>query len=369
LSPELVERAADLLTTRTGYRLDPTARERLGGALHEVAAARGRSVEVLVAGLARDPDALHDLVERLTIQESWFFREPAQFEALVERVLPDVGGPGTVWSAGCAFGQEAWSLAMALLEAGRGDLRVLASDVSARALGRASAGRYAERELRGLSQARRARFTTAGPEGVAVGQALRNRVSFVRHNLATDPPPLATGSCQIVFCRNVLIYLRPEGRQAALAHIARLLPAGGWLFLGFAESLWQVTDAFEVVRLGEVFTYRRVAGAEAVRRPAAPRRERGAATARPAPPAPPDDDPVALARREVFERPDDPFAYAQLGLLLEAAGDRAAARRAFSAARSALGRSYPAPVEAALKGWRPAELATLLDEKLARGLP
>jgi chemotaxis protein methyltransferase CheR len=492
----LVKAVSTLLERQAGYKLDMVARDRLARAMTDAAEADGRSVPQYVADLEHSDRAVQDLLDSITVQETWFFREPAHFQALAERVLPEHSDPFTIWCAGCANGQEAWSLAMTLHEAGRTDARVVATDLSSRALDRAAAGRYSERELRGLSDLRRNRFLNGAAGGHEVRSILRPRVRFLHHNLATEPPPVMIGNCPVIFCRNVLIYLSAEARSVVLEWFARILPPGGWLFLGFSESLWQVTDAFEAVRVGNAFAYRRtragapgaVAGGTAVQVPAgrgrprdrAPgtRRDRqppagrrapeqtpeggrgpGAAPepgpvpaadrrtaggrpdipaqfpARPVdgpagagvnrsrpgpapeqpvtladPPAPgsargstrpevapgtrpgsppnpsgpdlgggaleqaapaPDlsEDQVSVARARVFEHPDDPLAHLDLGLSLEIAGDPGAARRAFAAARMALDRCDPETVEAALKGWRLAQLAQLLESRLAVGAP
>jgi chemotaxis protein methyltransferase CheR len=364
----------ELLSAKAGYRLDPVVRDRLLRTVADAAKGRKQSVDDYVDDLRTDAGALQSLLDSITVQETWFFREPAHFDALVNDVLPGQLGPITIWSAGCANGQEAWSIAMALHEAGRTDCRVLATDVSARALARAAAGYYSDRELRGLSDGRRARFLTTEKGGARINATLRDRVRFLLHNLVTDPVPIPARQCPVVFCRNVMIYLDPEARLGALDRMARLIPHDGWLFLGFSESLWQVTDAFEPVRVGNAFAYRRTTPRRtAERQRPAPPATRKAPRRRPAPPpaaaAPiqrePVVDEIASARRTVYEQPDDPIAHLHLGLRLEASGDLLAAGRAFAAARSALDRCDPARLEAALEGWQPSQLAGFLDVRLA----
>jgi len=372
LDPRLVEAAGALVAEQAGCRLDQLLLDRLPEVVIEAAAAGGNDPGRFLAGLAGDPAGVQALIDLVTVQETWFFREPSHFEALATRVLPELGDSGVVWSAGCANGQEPWSLAMVLAEAGRPGWQVLGTDVSTRALARADGGSYGQRELRGLSATRRARFMVPHGDVVAVGPELRAAVCFARHNLAGEPAPLPAGTCRVVFCRNTLIYLRPERRKAALDAIAALLRPGGWLFLGVSESLGQATDAFEAVKLDGVYAYRRTGAAPAEPpQPAAPPRGRAAARAgsahADAAPAPRALDEVATARQAVYERPDDPVAHLELGLRLEATGDRAAARRSFAAARGALERVDPAAVEAALEGWRADQLAALLTTKLREG--
>ncbi len=396
--------AARLLAQRVGLRLDHAIRARLVNAVHDEAERRRVPLEVYVASLAVDPAAMQDLLNRVTVQETSFFRDPGQFAVLAGEVLPALahhGGPVQIWSAGCANGQEAYSLAMTLAESGIADASVIASDVSTDAVARTRRARYSERELAGLSEVRRARYVVpvpdAPPDGLCweIAPELRERVRVVRHNLVADPPPWPPAACQVVFCRNVLIYLDRANVVALLERLAEWMPPGGHLFLGYSESLWQVSDAFTLVRHGDAFAYRndrRWAAPVAEATPAAPsapprgpeastapRPRPGGAAPRPAVPEP--------GRRELFEQgtaafdrgdhataisafrqavyldPDDPVAHLNLALALDASGDDEAARRAYGAGRAALARCDPSVVEAALEGYHLDELTRLLERR------
>ena len=414
-----LERAAELLAGRIGLRVEGSMRSRVQRAVRQGADARGESPSAYVAALLADEDALQGLVDAITVQESGFFRDPPHFEVLVRRALPALPGPGVVWSAGCANGQEAWSLAIALEEAGAADWRVLATDVSAQALARAEAGRYTERESAGLSPIRRARFLTRAGDGEwEIGARLRRRVSFLAHNLAEESPPAEAGACRVVFCRNVLIYLGAEATARTLASLRARMPSDGWLFTGSSETLAAGARLFGPHRVDGVYVYRprsarfarprttgddgtALAGPAGSRRVAAapgsqPRGSDAADAPRPAVPADPrasdrsasppraDENPplpepadlvadgeahvaagrfgdaVTAFRKACFLAPDDPLPLLGLGLALER-DDRAAAARAFRAARAALARAGD---DIAATGWSGAELARLLDAKL-----
>ena len=404
---ELVFRtAAQTLARRVGLRLDAGERGRLERSVREEAEARRSSVEDYVASLARDAQALQGLLDRVTVQETSFFRDPAQFEALAEHVVPTLPPPVTIWSAGCSNGQEPYSLAMVLEEAGVPEWRVIATDISTKAIERTERGRYAERELRGLSPRRRDRHLRRVDGEWEVVPSLRERVTVLRHNLAAEPPPFDPGTCPVVFCRNVLIYFTERDLLAVLHRLDRWLPPAGFLFLGFSESLWQVTDAFRAERIGEAFVYRPAsAAAPAVERdrprrspePGRPRRE--APSPRTSDVSRPRRRPLAAAmpgadgggemaallsageaalsagalseavdafRRAVYLDPERPVAHLYLGLALEAAGDHKAATRAYAAARAAVDRNPTAEVETALEGYRVEELCRLLEDKLGR---
>ena len=399
-----LEEVGRLLSRRVGLRLDPAIRGRLARAVRDEAERTGEDEHQYVARLSADADLLQSLLNRVTVQETSFFRDPGQFDALASEVLPALrarGAPVHVWSAGCANGQEPYSLAMALAESGIADWHVLASDLSTNALARTRAPRYRERELRGLSPERRRRhLAQVGRDEWEIVAPLRERVTTIRHNLAEDAPPFAPGACQIVFCRNVLIYFGHDDVVAFLDRLAARLTDDSVLFVGYSESLWQVTDHFQLTPIGKAFSYRKTRpGASAHHAPAPTRLLPQSSAPPPAPPVPPPvrrPEPVAepvletvpslgpadlmaigeaaldrgdhseavnAFRKAAFLDPDHPLAHLNLGLALEVAGDAGAARRAFSAARAALGRCDTAEVEAALEGYRLDDLVRLLDLK------
>jgi chemotaxis protein methyltransferase CheR len=415
-SAEVVDRVADLLKSRIGLRPDPFLRSRLGRSIRDEAALHKQDVEDYLQTLFVTDGALQSLLNRVTVQETGFFRHAEHFQVLARDVLPTLPRPIRIWSAGCANGQEAFSLAM-LLEEHRINGSVIATDLSTQALERTTTARYAPRELTGLSPDRIARHMTETSAGWQINQALRDRVATLRHNLMS-PLPDQVRSSQVVFCRNVLIYFSPEHTKAILDRVADTMPKA-WLFLGAAETMWTVSDRFETIRIGDAYAYRPRAATpvptataqsfpvdrrEASNREAsraAPVRARtetrraavaGVKSPGPArlpispPPAKPngDDDPavtllarsgqqavadgdhlaaVVHFRKWVYLAHDDALAHLHLGLALEAAGDQPSAQRAFGAARRVLQEADDMRVEHALGGYAPAELIRLLDAK------
>lgn len=168
------------------------------------------------------------------VVETAFWRHPEQLDA-IGRIAAAAEGPLAIWSAGCATGEEPYSVAIALLEAGRagrGD-RVIATDVSERALATARIGLYGPRALRKLPPAVAERWL-AGQGDRRVGVAPRALVWFVRHNVVSDPPPPGA-PFDVVLCRNVLIYFDGATATAALRRLADALRPGGTLVLGPVE--------------------------------------------------------------------------------------------------------------------------------------
>jgi chemotaxis methyl-accepting protein methylase len=354
-------------------------RLRLEQHAREAAGSRGLSLADYAELLRRDHGARQALVDRLLVPTTSFFRHPEQFDAL-RRLVPGWPGPVTIWSAGCSTGQEAYSLAMLMRESARQDWSVVASDVSSTALQRAEAAVYQPRELAGLSeQRRRLHLEPAGPGWRVVGE-VRERVRFVHHNLATEDVPAAASGAVAAFCRNVLIYMRPEAQRTILERFVERLRSLQILFLGATESLWGVTDRLVPVSLDGVYAYRPAGGRRVeAAPPRAPRRRPAAAPSAPAPPslgtrahmaegeaalaAGRPDDAVAAFRKACYIEPDDPLAHFNLALALEAGG-HGGARRAYAAARAALQRRGVAVVETELEGFRADELLELIERRL-----
>ena len=401
-SETTVDRVAELLRTAVGLKPEPTLRARLRRCIRDEAARLTVDAETYIQALTTSTTLRQALLNRVTVQETGFFRHPEHFDVLMREILPTLTPPLTIWSAGCANGQEAFSLVMLLEELGI-DGSVIATDVSTAALRRTSAARYSDREISGLTPTRIKRHLTRAGLEWQVNQSLRDRVSTLHHNLIAPVPDQARGS-QVVFCRNVLIYFSTEHARIFLDRIANALPTA-WVFLGAAETIWSIGDRYETVRIGGAYAYRprveegaipavvsampaagSVAAGSVLRLPSAAGAESepetgsragfgsgadvaddSAAIARlvrdgqDALAARNDQAAVVLFRKWVYLAQDDALAHLHLALALEAVGDQASAHRAFGASRRALLESDPAQISAAVGGYDAAELRALLD--------
>jgi chemotaxis protein methyltransferase CheR len=232
----LIAEVARVLEDVAGVSLAGGLDRALEHGLREAASALGEDPGALARRVsAREPDAVAALVDHALVGETAFWRHPAQLAA-VGRLAARASGPLSIWCAGCATGEEAYSVAMALLEvgrSGRGD-RVLGTDLSERALAAAREGVYRRRSLRTLPDAVGRRWMEAAGEARRVGPAARALVSFARHNLAAEPAPAAR-PFDVVLCRNVLIYFEPPAAAAVLHELVRALRPGGALLLGPVE--------------------------------------------------------------------------------------------------------------------------------------
>lgn len=208
------------------------------------------------------------LLDAVTIQETHFFRNQPQIDALRRTVLPELVArarserrPLTIWSAGCSTGEEPYTLAMVLLQLMAGSnvpVRIVGTDVSAAALAVAESGVYSGRTIELAEAGAAQRWFAEQPGGAfSVLPAVRELVEFRLHNLVTEEPPADLGRVDLVVCRNVTIYFSRETTRALVNRFHQVLVPGGYLLLGHAETLWQISDAFTLVPVGEAFAYRR----------------------------------------------------------------------------------------------------------------
>jgi chemotaxis protein methyltransferase CheR len=217
--------------------------------------------------LAVDQNALDDLLSELTIGETYFFREPGQFEFIRSAVLPEfrhTGKPLRAWSAGCATGEEAYSLAILFAQEGvAGQAHLLATDLCRSALERARRGVYRPWSLRGAAAVLARPYLEPVGTSFRVVEAVRRAVVFRPLNLALDTYPSAdTGTCalDLILCRNVLIYLDAETVRLVARHLFEALTAGGWLITASSDPPLAELAPFEVVTTRYGVYYRRKPG-------------------------------------------------------------------------------------------------------------
>ncbi len=245
---------ADLVRQRSGIALGPDKAYLVESRLDQIVrSGRFKSLSELASHLRSRPDEAlsRDVTEALTTNETLFFRDAKPFEHLRGQVLPALHAtlpPDRtirLWSAAASSGQEAYSIAMAALDAGIGarPVQILGTDISDLQVNRARSGVYSDFEIqRGLPPAQRARHFHRTPAGWSVNDAVRRMVEFRPWNLIEDLRPL--GSFDVVFCRNVLLYFDLATKTRVLDAIWDRLAPGGLLYLGGAETILGVTDRF-----------------------------------------------------------------------------------------------------------------------------
>jgi chemotaxis protein methyltransferase CheR len=265
---DFLERAQATIQRRTGLVFSEARRPDFERGLRvAMERAAANDPPAYLARLDAEPGALDDLVAEITVGETYFFREPEQFAVIREQILPELMAhraptdPIRIWSAGCASGEEPYSMAILLREMGYdGPARILGTDLSRGALARARRGRYTRWSFRGVSKRiMESHFPQSGRE-FTLAAAIREAVDFGYLNLAEDAyPSLATGvwGMDLILCRNVLIYFDAK----TIAHVAqRLLDSlaeGGWLLLGASDPLLGHVVPCEVMVTRAGLAYRR----------------------------------------------------------------------------------------------------------------
>lgn len=293
---ELLADLAALLKDRVGLHIKPDSYSALRLAVVarlEEADGAFQGAEGYLDVLRSDEgdEELRSLLPLVTVGKTSFFRDERQFRALAA-LMPSLldqgraaGRPVRIWSAGCATGEEVFSIAMTAAEAGArpGEVELLGTDVNPEAVSAAARGLFDERRVRDVQPPLVERYFEAEGDAFRVRSDLRRLLAGVRpHNLVSTvyPRPQA-GAWDLVFCRNVIIYFDTATTQRVLARFHAGLSPGGYLFLGYSESLFRIFEGFELTEVAGAFLYRRPEGA-----------------ARPAGPAPP-PPPPAMAHRYV----------------------------------------------------------------------
>lgn len=229
-----------------------------------------QDISEFLARIKRGGPALDDLISELTIGESYFFRDPDQFDFIRREVIPEIHrlkGPLHTFralSAGCASGEEAYSLSILFEQEGLADRsHVTGVDICRAALVKARKAEYASWALRDSDADFRSRYFHQQGDRWVLADSLRKRVSFEFMNLALDVcPSFATGvwGMDIILCRNVLIYFDRATVKDVVRKLVDSLSEGGWLFTGASDPMPVQTSPLEVVQTPVGLAYRRGVG-------------------------------------------------------------------------------------------------------------
>jgi chemotaxis protein methyltransferase CheR len=204
-----------------------------------------------------------ELASVLSNNETYFFRERAQLDVLVEDVLDEAlksGGRLRVWSSACSTGEEPFTISMMLMETRRiapSFLTVHATDLSPRALEKATTGFYRELSFRATPPEMIQKYFRPFEGGFFINDDIKRIVEFSRINLLDGRAVAAMGIHDAIFCRNVLIYFDKPTQKRVVEGFAQALRPGGFLFLGHAESIMRLTDLYDPVVTPKAIYYRR----------------------------------------------------------------------------------------------------------------
>jgi chemotaxis protein methyltransferase CheR len=244
-----------LIETRSGILFDDSRERFFSTRVLEHVEARKLTHGTDLLRLIKNSNVEYDsLLQRLLTQETSFFRYPAVFEGLEKKVLPDLHmkkfweSPRSlrVWSAGCATGEEAYSIAMTVADAiefaDAWNIHILATDVSRQALDHAEHGVYEPRDLETVTPRQREQYFSRLGDRYIVRPRIRNLVTFAPMNLAQV---VYMGKFDCIFCMNVLIYFSEERQAQLIQRFYEYLEPGGYLFLGHAESINRADVKFD----------------------------------------------------------------------------------------------------------------------------
>lgn len=268
LSPEDLARLCDFLYRRTGMTFGENKRYYIDRRVAERMAAVGDATfQAYFGRLRSDPKELQQAINLFTVNETYFYREPHQLRCLSRSLLPQIverkmpGEKVRLWSNPCSTGEEAYSIALWLLEnwamVDAYNIEIVGSDIDTLALEAARRGFYEPRSVSRLpKKVINDYFETTGT-GFQLIQDLRESVAFTAANLIDRRSMEAHGEFEVIFCRNVLIYFDDASRRTAAELLYDRLRPGGFLLLGHTESMTRIDDRFEVCRFEDAVVWRR----------------------------------------------------------------------------------------------------------------
>ncbi len=223
--------------------------------------------------LRYDQDAdneLKMLFDSVTTNETSFFRSPPQIQALKDIVLPELvalkknAGQQqlNIWSAGCSTGEEPYTIAMVIRdffgeELDQWDIKIIANDISQKAIDSAEKGVYAEYALRSAPQEIKDKYFTNENNSYAVSDTIKQMVQFSYLNFSDTAGIVEVPVFDIVFCRNVLIYFDDNLKKDFVAQLYEKVASGGFLFIGHSESLHNISRAFKIVHFPGALGYKK----------------------------------------------------------------------------------------------------------------
>ena len=273
ISGTQLQRLSDFVARHFGLHFPrerwPDLQRGVSAAAHESHYQRDldRYVQELLSPTRRQ---IESLASYLTVGETYFFREKRSLEVLEKDIVPELilrrtGRAIRIWSAGCATGEEPYSVAIIVSKLLAGhepfNVEILATDLNAKSLQKASVGMYGEWSFRGTpAWVRSTYFEMTSDDRWAINSAIKDMVTFAQFNLMDDSVPrnsISPNSFDVIFCRNVLMYFTPEGMRKVVQRLYRSLASEGWLIVSPTETSCELFSEFAAVDFGGVTLYRK----------------------------------------------------------------------------------------------------------------
>jgi len=215
----------------------------------------------------RRDDELVEVIDSLTTNETYFFREEAQLRAFTDEAIPEILAKEKdkaklkIWSAGCSTGEEPYTLAMLLMEKGytsKLDIEIIGSDINQKVLAVARRGIYKRGSFRTASEYHVAKYFKEEPVGTfKISDEVKKFVNFSYLNLFDNYKLSFIKDVDVIFCRNVIIYFNSDSKRKLIGTFFDKLVPGGYLMLGHAETLMNISTSFELVHFKNDMVYRK----------------------------------------------------------------------------------------------------------------
>jgi chemotaxis protein methyltransferase CheR len=270
ISAEDFERFREYFYRRTGIQFEPSKRYFVDKRLAERAASNGcTSFREYFAMLRFEASGREwqALVNEMTVNETYFMREDYQFEAMVRALLPELlerrraGTPLRIWAVPSSSGEEAYTIAMFLLERWPAladwDVEIVSSDIDTRILAQAQRGVYSQRAVQHVPAAWLQKYFTREGGSYRISDTLRDAVAFTRVNLNDAQEVAAYRDFDIIFCRNLLIYFDDVSRRRAAESFYDVLRPGGFICLGHSESMSRISSLFRIRKFPDAIVYQK----------------------------------------------------------------------------------------------------------------
>ncbi|WP_136523482.1 CheR family methyltransferase [Geomonas ferrireducens] len=213
----------------------------------------------------RKEEEVADIMDLLTTNETYFFREAFQLRAFTDEIVPELlklkqrERTLRIWSAGCSTGEEPYTIAMLLLEMGLHGWRIeiVGSDISHRVVQQARKGVYTKSSFRATEEHYLKRFFVETDEGYRICDEVRELVTISQMNLFDANRLALLGKMDVIFCRNVIIYFDQSSKKRVIESFYNTLRGGGYLLLGHSESLMNISTAFALKHLKNDMVYQK----------------------------------------------------------------------------------------------------------------
>jgi len=267
----------DLIYNRTGLHFEEKkiylVKKRIGKRMQALGISKAIDyLRFLLYTDTEEHNEFHRLINLLTTNETYFFREFEQLQAFAEHCLPEVCSAKerlhqydlTLWSAGCSTGEEPYTLAIILREMlekpAVWNMEIVGTDIDTEVLKKAKLGIYQERSLKDVPVKYFDKYFVQKNGGYHISLQARRHVSFRATNLYNELEMDCMRQCDFIFCRNVLIYFDDESRRKIVSKFHEKLNPGGYIFLGHSESLNRISSAFAIRRKGGFIVYQKAGG-------------------------------------------------------------------------------------------------------------